>query len=246
MPSLLSVESNGGVAVVTFQRPEKRNALSIELRQELADALDGLGSDESIGAVVLTGAGPAFCSGMDTTQFGGDAENRERLVDSSTAAFEAAAYCRRPLIAAVNGAAVAGGFALAMLCDLRVAAASAIFGFPELPAGIPPSYAAVRNAASHAVATQVALPGRIFGSAEALRLGLVGEVTEDDACLERAFELAKEIAAAPRWATIETKRRVLADRRSTIGELLADEGRVFRERMSAQPQTGQGDEPDRT
>ena len=83
--------------------------------------------------MVLTGAPPAFCSGMDTTQFGGDREHRERLVETSIGCFRAVANCARPVVAAVNGAALAGGFALALLCDLRLAAEAASFGFPELP-----------------------------------------------------------------------------------------------------------------
>ena len=87
MTGLLSLELDEGVALVTLQRPEKRNALSIDLRLELADAFGRLADDEEVGCVVLTGAGSAFCSGMDTTQFGGDRANKERLVESSIAAF---------------------------------------------------------------------------------------------------------------------------------------------------------------
>lgn len=245
MTSLLSLESSEGVALVTLQRPEKRNALSIDLREELADALNGLGHDSDVGCIVLTGAGTAFCAGMDLTQFGGDAEHKQRLVESSTGVFEAVARCERPLIAAVNGPALAGGFALAMLCDVRIAAPTATFGFPELPIGIPPSYASVRNAVGPAVAAEISLTGRVFGAEEALRLGVVSEVTDEPGALERSREIAAEIAAAPREATIETKRRILADRRIAIGELLSDEARVFREAVAAQtPQTGQGDDPD--
>src|SRR5690606_6485970 len=101
-------------------------------------------TDDSDGCVVLTGAGNAFCSGMDTDEFGGDRPHRRRLVETSTLAFTAVGECVRPVIAAVNGPAVAGGFALALLCDLRLADAGATFGYPELPRGIPPSYAAAR------------------------------------------------------------------------------------------------------
>src|ERR671937_2779672 len=121
MAGLLSIEHHDEVAVVTMRRPEKRNALSIELRTELADAFNHLSRDEGVGCVVLTGAGSAFCSGMDTSQFGGDRAHRERLVETSTLAFEAVGECARPIVAAVNGPALAGGFALALLCDLRVA-----------------------------------------------------------------------------------------------------------------------------
>ena len=138
MAGLLSIERREEVAVVTLQRPEKRNALSIDLRVELADAFAALGGDEEIGCIVLTGAGSAFCSGMDTTQFGGDLEHKRRLVETSTLAFDAVGDCPRPVIAAVNGPALAGGFALALLCDLRIASDEARFGYPELPRGIPP------------------------------------------------------------------------------------------------------------
>src|SRR5206468_8674946 len=104
---LLSIEHHDEVALVTLRRPEKRNALSIDLRVELADAFGHLSGDRRVGCIVFTGAGPAFCSGMDTTQFGGDLEHRRRLVETSTLAFEAVGECRRPIVAAVNGAALA-------------------------------------------------------------------------------------------------------------------------------------------
>ena len=98
---------------------------------------------------------------MDTSQFGGDRRNRERLVETSTLAFKAVGECHRPVVAAINGPALAGGFALALLCDLRVAGHSATFGYPELPRGIPPSYAAARAVLPATVAQELCLTGRI-------------------------------------------------------------------------------------
>jgi enoyl-CoA hydratase/carnithine racemase len=236
---LLSIERRDGSALVTLQRPEKRNALSIDLRVELAEAFARLGEDEEVGCIVLTGAGPAFCAGMDVTQFGGDLEHKRRLVETSTGAFEAVGSCPRPVVAAVNGAALAGGFALALLCDLRIAAESASFGFPELPRGIPPSYASARAAMPAAAAAEVALSGRVFGAEEALRLGAVNEVVADGVVLERALEVATGIAAAPIAATLETKRRILADREREFGPLFEEEKRVFREAL-----LGSGADPD--
>src|SRR5919201_52007 len=120
MAGLLSIERRDQVALVTPQRPEKRNALSIDLRVELSEAFGRLGEDDGVGS------------------------------------------CPRPVVAAVNGPALAGGFALALLCDLRVAAANASFGFPELPRGIPPSYASARAAMGPGLAAEITLTGRVF------------------------------------------------------------------------------------
>ena len=235
MAGLLSLERRDDVAIVTLQRPEKRNALSIDLRIELADAFRGLGGDESVGAIVLTGAGSAFCAGMDVTQFGGDSEHRRRLVETSTGAFEAVGSCPLPVIGAINGPALAGGFALALLCDVRIADPTATFGFPELPLGIPPSYASARTAMAPAAAAEVCLTGRVFGCEEALRLGVVNEMSGDGAALDRTLAVAAEIAAAPRAATLETKRRILFDRERLLGDLFAEETRVFKEALGAEP-----------
>ena len=227
MPSLLSIERSGDVAVVTLRRPEKRNALSIDLRIELADAFGRLSDDDDVGCVVLTGAGPAFCSGMDTDQFGGDMAHRRQLVETSTVAFEAVGSCRRPVVAAVNGPALAGGFALALLCDLRVAHETAVFGYPELPRGIPPSYAAARAVLPATVAQELCLTGRLVKAKEAHRMGIVREVVGDDTAT-RALELATRIASMPRRAILETKRRTQLERNHLWGFLFDEEHRVFK------------------
>ncbi len=227
MAGLLSIERHDEVALVTLRRPEKRNALSIELRLELADAFERLSGDGGIGCIVLTGAGSAFCSGMDTTQFGGDLDHRRQLVETSTVAFEAVGNCRRPIVAAVNGPALAGGFALALLCDLRVASQEAIFGYPELPRGIPPSYAAARAVLPATVAQELCLTGRLVKAEEAQRLGIVREVARNDV-VTRGLELAQRVAGLPRKAVLETKRRTLLERRHLWGFLFEDEQRVFR------------------
>ena len=226
MEGLLSIERNKDVAVVTLQRPEKRNALSIELRQELAEAFEALSGEAGVGCVVLTGAGPAFCSGMDTAQFGGDLEHRRQLVETSTLAFEAVGNCQRPIVAAVNGPAIAGGFALSLLCDLRIASPSALFGYPELPRGIPPSYAAARAVLPATIAQELCLTGRLVKADEALKLGIVREVADD--VVTRGLELAQRVAELPRKAVLETKRRTLLERRHLWGFLFEDEQRVFR------------------
>jgi 3-hydroxypropionyl-coenzyme A dehydratase len=226
---VLSVERRGEVAIVTLRRPDERNALSIELREELGRAFDELGTDARVGCVVITGAGSAFCSGMDTTQFGGDRDHRRRLVETSALAFEAVGGCPRPVVGAINGPALAGGFALALLCDLRIAAPRATFGYPELPRGIPPSYAAARAVLPATVAQELCLTGRIVNASEALRLGIVRDVAgADRELLGRAVELAARICELPRRSVLETKRRTLLERRHLWGFLFDEERQAFR------------------
>src|SRR5688572_33500367 len=148
---------------------------------------------------------------MDTSQFGGDIEHRRRLVETSTGAFHAVGRCPKPVLAAVNGPALAGGFALALLCDMRVAAESATFGYAEVALGIPASYAAARAALSPGVARGLCLTGRIVGATEAAQLGIVSEVREDAAVTEAALERADSIARLPRAAVLETKQRIILD-----------------------------------
>jgi enoyl-CoA hydratase len=235
---LLSIEERDHVAVVTLERPEKRNALSIDLRIELKDAFEHLAGDDSIGCIVLTGAGTAFCAGMDTSQFGGDHENRRRLVETSTGAFRAVGQCIKPVLAGVNGPALAGGFALALLCDVRIASETATFGYPELPIGIPPSYASARAALSPAVARELCFTGRVIDAQEALRLGVVSEVCSAEELRARVLDLAEKIAGMPARAQRETKRRILLDGQRSWGELFAEEERVFRQTLlESEPDT---------
>ena len=231
MPELLSIDCAEGVARVTLRRPEKRNALSLDMRLELADAFAALAAADDVRCAVLTGAGTAFCSVMDTTQFGGDLANRRRIVDASLAAFGAVAGFPKPLLAAVNGPAIAGGFVLALHADLRVASETARFGFSELPRGIPPSFAAALAVLPEPLARELCLTGRLLDAHEALACGLVTEVRPGEATLPRTLELAAGIARLPAWTTREVKRRFLAAADHGRGPLLADEERTFREAL---------------
>jgi enoyl-CoA hydratase len=233
--SQLLLDRRGRVALVTLNRPEKRNALSIELRFELAETFERLAADDEVACAVLTGAGSAFSAGMDRTQFGGDRKNRERLVESSAAAFGAVGRFPKPLLAAVNGPAVAGGFALALLCDLRAASESATFGFAELPLGIPPAYAAARAVLGAALARELCLTGRMVAAEEALGRGIVSAVHADRDLVGRALELAGSIAAASDFATRETKRRILIEREQIWGPLFEREEHAFRDALLGMP-----------
>ena len=233
MAQPLSIDTADGVALVTLRRPDKRNALSLELRAQLAASFAALAEEERVLCAVLTGAGSAFCSGMDTTQFGGDRANRERIFETSLAAFGAVARFPKPLVAAVNGPAIAGGFVLALYADLRLASETARFGFAELPRGIPPSYAAARAALAEPLARELCLTGRLLDAREALDCGLASEVLAPDELLPRALEIARSIARLPAWTAREVKRRFLVGAEHARGALLADEERVFRAALLA-------------
>lgn len=222
---MLELRRDGDVAFITLDRPEKRNALSIELRLRLTEALEEAGDAHCI---VLTGAGSAFCAGMDVSQFGGDEDNRRTLADSSEALFTTLAECPVPLVAAVNGPAMGGGFAVALLCDIRIAARSATFAFPELGRGIPAAYAAARAALGVSVARELCLTGRVIDATEAQRLTVVSEVVDDGDLASRSAAVAGRIATHPPRGTRMVKAWIVQDRERTAGHLMEAEHAAFR------------------
>ena len=230
-PDLVTVERATAAATVTLNRPEKRNALSLELRAQLTDELNALATDGEIRCVVLTGAGSAFCAGMDTSEFGGDRAHKERIVELSVGLFRALGNFPKPVVAAINGPAVAGGFALALLCDVRLASIEARMGFLENRRGIPPSYAAARAALPAALATELCLTGRLLEAEEAARLGVVAELHPPDELMPRATAVAQVIAAAPPGASLETKRRILIERETCWRPLFEAEEHALREAL---------------
>jgi enoyl-CoA hydratase/carnithine racemase len=228
LPGELDVAVAGGVATLTLNRPGKRNALSIELRRALAGALASAAADTEVRCTVITGAGSAFCAGMDTAQFGGDAANRAALLESTDAMSSALLDHAKPLVAAVNGPAVGGGFVLALLCDLRLASSSARFGFPELERGIPASYGAARAALPRAVAADLCLTGRVVGAEEALGLGIVSAVGDLDALVA---DRADRIAALPARG-VDTVKQWMREDRGDPRALLDLERRAFEAALS--------------
>jgi len=196
--------SPDGVCTLTLDRPHVHNALSIELRETLAAALHDIAADERARCTVLTGAGASFCAGMDTTQFGGDRDHRERLIAANDAFFDALLEHPLPLVAAVNGAALGGGLATACLCDVRVAAASATLGFPEAARGIPPSLGAALAALPRAAALELVLSGAVIDAARALEIGLVSAVVPGERLAEEVAARTAAMAAVPVRATRTT------------------------------------------
>jgi len=200
-----------GIAVVKLQRPERRNALSIALREEMSDALDALAADERLRAAVVTGAGEVFSAGFDLDEFGrlGDAEFAESMWASSDRWHRTVIGFPLPIVAAVNGAAYGGGFDLAVMCDLRIAATTARFAHPEHSFS-QVVYAPLHDLVGGAVARDLALTGRVVDAGEAYRLGLVTRVVSADELLPDAIAVAREIARAPRAVLIQMKQKIAA------------------------------------
>jgi enoyl-CoA hydratase/carnithine racemase len=194
----------GGVGVLTLDRPAKLNALSIQLRREVSACLAAWAEDAAVGAVILTGAGRAFSAGFDLDEFR-DPTLHAELLASSTRYHRDVWYFPKPIIAAVNGPAAGGGFDLATLCDLRVAAEGAWFSHPELQHGAPPLYTPLRWLVGDAVARDLCLTRRRLPAADAKAVGLVVEVVAASELLATAERLALKILEAPADAIRFTK-----------------------------------------
>lgn len=197
---VLLVETRGAVRLLTLNRPKKLNALNADLVKALTEALLAVQHDDSVGAVVIAGAGRAFCPGMDTSSPRLlTPENRKDLVrhaDDSIGLFKLMARIDKPVIAAVHGYALGAGCSLALGSDLVVAAESARFGFPELRAGLTAS--TVTAHAVHVMGRKIAFELLMLCEnitpQRAYELGLVNRVVPDDQLLPAAFAMAEVIA----------------------------------------------------
>jgi len=194
----LELAYDNGVATITLNRPEKRNALSIQLLNDLLAALDEVEkSDAQI--LILTGAGKAFCAGMDLDELKTltGKSHDENVEDSRRMAqiFRRLYDFPKPTIAAVNGAAIAGGMGLATMCDFTLAAPKAKFGYTEVRIGFVPAIVSsiLVWQVGHKIARDLLLTGRIFEATEGHRLGLVNEVVPAEQLMGRARELASQL-----------------------------------------------------
>jgi enoyl-CoA hydratase/carnithine racemase len=199
-----------GVATVTLNRPEKRNALSIAVRDLVSDALDALAADERVQCVVLSGAGEVFCAGFDLAEFRvEDAEFQKRLWASSDRFHRTVLCFPLPLVASINGPALAGGFDLAVMCDLRLASSTARFAHPE-HAWSQVVYGPLEALVGGAVARDLCFTGRAIDAVEAFRFGLLSTVVEPGELAAATAATVASITQAPRAALMVTKRKALA------------------------------------
>ncbi len=207
---VLVVEDKGAVRILTLNRPEKRNALNFELTRGLLDALRAADADDSVGALVVTGAGQGFCAGADLGEFkelgtGLAAEDRAELTMQLHLAF---ARTSKPIVSAINGHAMGGGAGIAIACDLAVMAEGAKLGYPEPKHGIVAAIVManlVRQVGRKSAFELVSL-GEPVDAQQALRLGLVNRVVPLSNLMAETVSIAEKLAAVKREAMAETKR----------------------------------------
>lgn len=240
MSDLVLVETADRICTVTLHRPEARNALNTALHRASAAALSAAEDDPDVDVVVLTGADPAFCAGLDLKELGegganlrggrGDVSDRstERWANPIQAVWE----MTKPVIGAVNGACITGGFELALGCDFLVASDRAFFGDTHARVGVTPGGGMsvyLPMAVGLRRAKEMSLTGTFVDAAEAARIGLVNHVVPHDELLTVARSLATDIAANDRPTVRHLKALYDHNAALPVGEALAHEQAVFRD-----------------
>jgi len=227
----LLLERRGRVAIVTINRPDKRNALNIKTREEGAAILDELRADDSVGVVVFTGAGDkAFIAGADIAEFAGRTAITQREVMMGRSLFTAIDSFPKPVIAMINGYCLGGGCELALACDIRIASERASFGQPEINLGIIPGGGGTQRLTrlvGEGKAMELILTGDIIDANTAFAIGLVNHVVPADQLEAKTMELATRIADKGPIALRLAKESVKLASRSNLDEGLRREVDLF-------------------
>ncbi len=227
------VEREDNVAVITFNRPKALNALNRALMAELDAALDELAADDSVGAIVLTGAGEkAFVAGADISEFNdyGSASQAAAFALKGQAVLNKIENLPKPVIAAINGFALGGGCELAMACDIRLAADTARLGQPEINLGILPGYGGTQRLprlVGRGQAKLLCLTGDHITADEALRIGLVDKVVPAAELMAEVRKLAGKLAGKAPVARALIKRAINVGLEGSLAEGLAFEASQF-------------------
>ncbi|MCG6953545.1 MAG: enoyl-CoA hydratase/isomerase family protein [Betaproteobacteria bacterium] len=205
----MSSKIGGGVRELVLDRPRVRNALDLETTERLLGALDEVASDPGTAAVLLRGEGPGFCAGSDVKEMARvDLETRLRIAECKAALMRRLACLERPVVAAVHGFALGGGFMLAIGCDVVISASDAVWRLPEVELGFFPPWGleALLMRVSVARARRLVWGETALTGAEAARLGLADEAVAGEATLARAREVARRLASLPAGPVRATKR----------------------------------------
>jgi enoyl-CoA hydratase/carnithine racemase len=234
--SLVETSVDGHVALCRLNRPEARNALSPEVMEELAAAVEGYDADPEIRCIVIAGSDEVFASGADIGALR-ERSFQDALVHPSAGFWKRLAACRTPTIAAVSGWALGGGCELALVCDMIVASETAEFGQPEITLGIIPGGGGTQRLArviGKQRAMELVLTGRRIEAGEAERLGFVNLVTRKKRWLDEALELAQRIATRPPIAARLAKQAVLAAEETPMSAGLETERRLYELAMATE------------
>src|ERR1039458_8788385 len=207
----IQLEYDSGVALITLNRPDKRNAISFELIDDLLRALQEVEASDAI-VLIVTGAGKAFSAGMDLENLkaliGRTPEQNRQDSETMVRMFRSLYEFPKVTIAAVNGPAIAGGTGLALLCDFTLAVPEAKFGYTEVRIGFVPAIVStfLLRQVGEKIARDLLLTGRIFDAAEALKMGLINEIVPPERLLDRARELAAQLEESSPLSLFCTKR----------------------------------------
>ncbi|MGH7500642.1 MAG: enoyl-CoA hydratase/isomerase family protein [Longimicrobiales bacterium] len=227
----LIVDLNDGIATITINRPDKRNALNATVRREAVDALDVLRSDGATRVVILTGAGDrAFIAGADISEFAERTAMEQRAAMSGRRLFDEIAAFPKPTIAMINGFALGGGCEVALACDLRIATRSAKLGQPEIRLGLLPGGGGTQRLPrliGPGRAARLILTGELIDAAEAERIGLVDWVADDGTLLDRTMTIARTIAGFSPIALELAKTAIRAAMEAPLSAGLAHERDLF-------------------
>ncbi len=223
-------ETDGGVGIITLNRPEALNAFNKQLMDELGDAIRAFDADEAIGCMVITGSEKAFAAGADIKEMASKDYVSAFKEDFITANWEEASHARTPIIAAVAGYALGGGCELAMMCDFIIAGDNAKFGQPEITIGAIPGAGGTQRLArsiGKSKAMEMCLTGRMMDAEEAERCGLVSRVVPAGELKEEAVRVAKQIAGFSRPIVMMAKESVNRAFETTLSEGVRFERRLF-------------------
>jgi enoyl-CoA hydratase len=205
----LIFEKTGNVAVLSINRPDALNSLNSKVLDELSGALDMIAEDAEVHVLIVTGMGRSFVAGADIAEMKSlNPEGARAFAEKGLRAFRKMELLEKPTIAAVNGFALGGGCELSMACDIRIASSKAKFGQPEVGLGITPGFGGTNRLArlaGPAKAKELIFSGDIIDAHEAERIGLVNHVTEPDALMDKARELAEKIASKAQLAVRYSK-----------------------------------------
>jgi enoyl-CoA hydratase len=230
--TLVTIDYDGAVAIVTLNRPEAMNALSKALRQDLAAAMLAVEANDAVRAVVLTGAGQrAFTAGLDLKELGADTSNlgAANATDAQDNPVLAIDLCTKPVVGAINGVAITGGFEVALACDVLIASTNARFADTHARVGILPGWG-LSQKLSRTIgisrAKQLSLTGNFLDAQTAERWGLVNFVVEPEELLPRAIALAQDMASVDPVMSKAYKALINSGYALSFGEALAEEARV--------------------